>query len=80
MGRGNSRAETALVRGFLSSFAYAQRELWDREEGGPSSLPDCATELGVLLNLTVPDFPMSGVERQFVFVTKCFELLGLKVE
>lgn len=80
MGRANSRAETALVGSFLFSFAYAWRELWGREEEGPSSLPGCATELGVSLNLAVPDFPMSGVERQFIFVAKCFELLGLKVE
>lgn len=38
VGRAKSRAETLWVRSFLSSFAYAQREFWDRE-GGPSSLP-----------------------------------------
>ena len=80
MGRANSRAETALVRSFLSSFAYARREFWDREGGGLSSLPSCATELGVLLKCAVPDFPMSDVERKSIFVAKCFELLGLKVE
>ena len=35
-------AETALVIRFLFSFAYAQRELWAREGGGPISLPGCA--------------------------------------
>lgn len=36
--------------------------------------------LALSLNLAVPDFSTSGIERQFIFVAQCFELLGLKVD
>lgn len=71
------RAETVLVRSYPSSLVYVHKELWGREGGGLNSLLVCATELGGFLNLSVVDFPMSGVEKQLIFVAKCLKLLGL---
>lgn len=41
---------------------------------------DQAPFLALFLNLAVPVFSMSGIERQFIFVAQCFKFLGLKVE
>lgn len=72
VGRANIRAETSVEAFCLPLPVPTGISGKEKEDQAPF--------LALALNLAGPDFVMSGIERQFIFIAQCFEFLGLKVE